>query len=62
MTYRNTDRGEFSLSPQWTHTQRPKAHGYHVETCEMAANSETELLRATLPSYYFPFLQAIIVS
>ena len=54
---RNTDRGELNLSPQWTHTQRPKPHGYHFETCEMAANSETELLPATLPSYYFPFFQ-----
>ena len=54
---RNTDRGELNLSPQWTHTQRPKPHGYHFETCEMAANSETELLPATLASYYFPFFQ-----
>ena len=23
----------------WTPTQHPEAHRYHVETCEMAANS-----------------------
>ena len=33
------------ISPiaRWTPMQRPEAHRYHVETCEMAANSVTEL-------------------
>ena len=39
-----------------TPTQHPEAHRYHVETCEMAANSATELLRES--SNNFPFLQA----
>ena len=28
-----------------TPTQHPEAHRYHVETCEMAVNSATELFR-----------------
>ena len=28
-----------------TPTQRPEAHRYHVETCEMAANSAIKLFR-----------------
>ena len=39
-----------------TPAQRTEAHRYHVETCEMAANSTTELLRESSNS--FPFLQA----
>ena len=34
-----------SAIAQWTPTQCPKAHRYHVETCEIAANSGTELFR-----------------
>ena len=39
-----------------TPTQRPEVHRYNVETCEMAANSATELFRGS--SNNFPFLQA----
>ena len=39
-----------------TPTKCPEAHRYHVETCEMAANSATELFNKS--SNNFPFLQA----
>ena len=32
-----------SAIAQWTPTQCPKVHRYHVETCEMAVNSATQL-------------------
>ena len=34
-----------------TPTQRPKVHRYHAETCEMAANSATELFRKSSNNY-----------
>ena len=39
-----------------TPTQHREAHRYHVETCEMAANSAREMFRKS--SNNFPFLQA----
>ena len=40
-----------------THTQRPEVHRYHVETCEMAVNSATELFRESFNN--FPFLRLV---
>ena len=37
---------QWFVFPSWrTPTQRPEAHRYRVENCEMAVNSATELLR-----------------